>query len=47
MYELNPSLVDGQLVIPVDLASAIVEFDRMLSAPMNVGTLVSRVGSTR
>ena len=34
MYELNPSLVDGQLVIPVDLASAIVELDRMLSAPL-------------
>ena len=34
MYELNPSLIDGQPVIPLDLASAIAELDRMLPAPL-------------
>jgi hypothetical protein len=34
LYELNPSLVDGLPVVPVDLASAIAELDRMLSAPL-------------
>ena len=34
MYELNRTVVDGQPVIPVDVASAIAELDRMLSAPL-------------
>ena len=34
MYELNRTVVDGQPVIPTDLASAIVELDKMLSAQL-------------
>ena len=34
MYELNRTVIDGQPVIPTDLASAIVELDKMLSAQL-------------